>query len=72
MYIYIYVYVCHSPVRVVPRQEHVLDDAKDAVLLEAQGLGAHDRRVDEVEAQRVGAVLVDDLGGVLVFLNLDV
>lgn len=33
--------------------------------LEAQRLGAHDGRVDEVEAQRVGAVLVNHLIGIL-------
>lgn len=44
-------------VRVVPRQEHRLDHLEHAALLEAQRLGAHDGRVDEVEAQRIGAVL---------------
>lgn len=39
------------------------DHCKDAVLLEAQRLGLDDGRVDEVEPQRVGAILVDELGG---------
>jgi hypothetical protein len=48
-----------------PGQEDILDDAKDALALEAQRLRVHHRRVDQVEPQRVRAVRVQDLGRVL-------
>mmetsp|Transcript_11764 Transcript_11764/g.30959 ORF Transcript_11764/g.30959 Transcript_11764/m.30959 type:complete len:724 (-) Transcript_11764:1012-3183(-) len=47
-------------VRVVPRQEDVLEHLPDAILAEGQVLGAHDGRIDQVEPQRVGAVPVED------------
>ena len=46
--------------RVEPRVEDLAQRRLDAVLGEAQRLGAHDGRVDEVEPQRVRAVLVDN------------
>jgi len=42
------------------------DDVLDALLLEPERVAAHDGRVDEEEAQRVGAVLVEDHVGVRV------
>eukprot|EP00611_Tribonema_gayanum_P029033 TRINITY_DN765_c3_g1_i13.p4 TRINITY_DN765_c3_g1~~TRINITY_DN765_c3_g1_i13.p4 ORF type:complete len:103 (-),score=0.82 TRINITY_DN765_c3_g1_i13:2703-3011(-) len=47
--------------RVEPRQQNVLDDRLHAGLAEAQRLRAHDRRVNEVQPQRVGAVCRNDL-----------
>ena len=48
-----------------PGQEDILDDAEDAVGAEAQRLRVHHGRVDQVQAQRVRAVLVQDVGRVL-------
>eukprot|EP00160_Parvularia_atlantis_P015540 Unigene4479_Nuclearia_a/m.13690 Unigene4479_Nuclearia_a/g.13690 ORF Unigene4479_Nuclearia_a/g.13690 Unigene4479_Nuclearia_a/m.13690 type:complete len:521 (-) Unigene4479_Nuclearia_a:1533-3095(-) len=64
------VHVLHKEaVRVEPRQEHVLNHVLHALLLEPQRLGAHDGRVDQVQPQRVGAVLVQDLARVRVVLE---
>ena len=46
-----------------------LDNALDTLGLELERLGAHDGGVDEVETERVGAVLVDDLHRVIVVLK---
>ena len=46
-------------VGVPPRDEQVAEDLLDAVLGELQVLGAHDGRVDHVEADRVRAVRVE-------------
>ena len=51
-------------VGVPPGDEEVAEDLLDAVLGEAEVLGADDGGVDEVEAEGVGAELLDDLGGV--------
>ena len=56
-------------VGVVPRDEHVLQHAVHAGLLESERLRSHHRRVDEVQTHRVGAVFVDDGLGVGVVLQ---
>ncbi|GIX61021.1 uncharacterized protein BcabD6B2_04560 [Babesia caballi] len=53
-----------EPVGVEPRQNDVFEDAADALGEEAKRLRAHGGRGDEVQADAVGAVLVDDLHGV--------
>lgn len=47
-------------VGVVPGQEHILDNSKHALLLEAQGLSSHHWGVDQVQAQGIGTILVQD------------
>lgn len=49
-----------EPEGVEPGQEHIPDDVLDALLHESEFFTAHDGRVDQVEPERVGAVLVDD------------
>ena len=44
-------HVLHQePIRIVPRQEHVLDDVTDTFLLEAEVVGAHHRRIDQIQS----------------------
>ena len=52
--------------RVEPRQEGGRDNLFDALLLESQILGTHNGRVDEVESDSIGTVLVDQQVGVWV------
>ena len=47
-------------VRVEEGEENAGDDVLDSLLLEAETVAAHDGRVDEEEAESVGAELVDD------------
>ena len=56
-------------VGVVPGNEHVLQHAVDTSLAETERLSTHDRRVNEVQTDGVGSVLVDDLRGVRVVLK---
>ncbi len=50
---------------IVPRQEDILDHSKDTLLLEAQGLTPHHRGVDQIQAQCICTVLVQNLSWVL-------
>lgn len=43
---------------IVPRQEDVLHNCEDALLLEAQSLPSHHRGVDQVKTQCISAILV--------------
>ena len=43
---------------IVPRQEDVLHNCEDALLLEAQSLPSHHGGVDQVETQCISAILV--------------
>lgn len=45
-------------VSVVPRDEDVLQDVTDTFFLEAQVLGAHHRRIDQIEPESVRSVLI--------------
>mmetsp|Transcript_16342 Transcript_16342/g.29130 ORF Transcript_16342/g.29130 Transcript_16342/m.29130 type:complete len:337 (-) Transcript_16342:1806-2816(-) len=56
-------------VGVVPGQEEALDVIKHPLLAKLQRLRAHNRRIDEVQPQRVRAVLVHYLFGVGVVLQ---
>mmetsp|Transcript_22495 Transcript_22495/g.73070 ORF Transcript_22495/g.73070 Transcript_22495/m.73070 type:complete len:643 (+) Transcript_22495:1232-3160(+) len=53
--------LAQEAVGVVPREEDIFEDGEDAVLLKLERLCAHHGRVDEVEAQRIRAVLLHHL-----------
>ncbi len=57
-------------VGVVPGQEHILDHAEDALLLELERLRVHHRRVDQIQPQRVCAVLLQNVRRILRQHNL--
>lgn len=58
-----------EPIGVEPREEDVLDDVADAFLLEAKRLGAHDRRVDQIETKRIGTVRIQNVGRIRIVLE---
>eukprot|EP00162_Nutomonas_longa_P014982 comp22153_c0_seq2/m.51929 comp22153_c0_seq2/g.51929 ORF comp22153_c0_seq2/g.51929 comp22153_c0_seq2/m.51929 type:complete len:649 (+) comp22153_c0_seq2:143-2089(+) len=56
-------------VGILPGEKDVLEAVAHTFLLEAQVLSAHDGGVDEVHAESIGTILVDDLGRVRVVLE---
>mmetsp|Transcript_14165 Transcript_14165/g.53219 ORF Transcript_14165/g.53219 Transcript_14165/m.53219 type:complete len:351 (-) Transcript_14165:1505-2557(-) len=55
--------------RVVPRQDDIPDDAHHAIFFESEGIRANRGGIDEIESQRIRAVLADDQRGVRIILQ---
>lgn len=56
-------------VRIVPRQKHFPHNAADAFFAEVEVVCTHQRRVDEIKANRVSAKLIADVNGVGIVLK---